>query len=359
MFARRRSSANGGRSLSTVALAAVATAWAGPAWAGAWVLPHGELWLKTSASYWQTDRRFASQDDRQLNFGDRGPVEAGDRIPFDPTTGGEFRALSLFADAQLGLFDALQVGARLPILWADFNETRSADTIEASFGVGDLWLSLQGAPTHPVFERVHLAARVDLKLPVGDFDPSVFSAPLTEGQVDVNVAALVGVSLHPFGYANIEAGWRFRLENGENQQTPGDELRFSLEVGANLPADLMVKAVFDGVVGFRRPRPIRHARRRAAEATAFQHMARGTLVPHPAAYARSERSRAHRGRRLPDRRSTVAGRIIPIRSLGAPLIAEMQFLLRSLPPAPDIGCFCPPCSSAQHGAPSTPVDRST
>ena len=223
---------------------------ASDAHAGAWVRPHGELWLKTSVSYWQTDRRFASRDDERLDFAGRDPVEAGDRIPFDPTTAGEFRALSLFADAQLGLFDVLQVGARLPLLWADFNETASADTIDASVGVGDLWLSLQAGLPRPILERLQLAARVDLKLPVGDFDPSVFSAPLTEGQVDVNIAALAGVSLHPFGYANIEAGWRFRLENGENNRIPGDEFRFSVEAGAHLPADLLVKAVFDGVVGF-------------------------------------------------------------------------------------------------------------
>ncbi|MEO1338845.1 MAG: hypothetical protein AAFV29_24595, partial [Myxococcota bacterium] len=59
-----------------------------------------------------------------------------------------------------------------------------------------------------------------------------------------------GVSLHPYGYANAEVGWRVRLQNSENQRDPGDEFRFALEAGAFLPADLMLKVLFDGVVGF-------------------------------------------------------------------------------------------------------------
>ena len=219
------------------------------AYAGAWVIPHGHLWAKQSVSYWQTDRRFANRDDRQLNFPDRGPVAPGDRIPFDPTTGGEFRALSLISEAQLGLLDWLQIGVRVPLLWADFNETESVDTVDGSFGLGDLWLSSQVALPGSLFDRLKVGARVDLKLPVGDFDPSIFSVPLTEGQVDVNVAALAGVSLYPYGYANIEAGWRFRFENPDNRREPGDEFRFALEVGADLPAGLLAKVVFDGVLG--------------------------------------------------------------------------------------------------------------
>ena len=240
------------RPSSIFGLTVAALALAAPmhrAQAGAWVVPHGHLWTKQSVSYWMTDRRFASTDDRDLDFSDRGPVEPGDRVPFDPTTGGEFVALSLFTEAQLGLFGWLQIGARLPVLWADFSETESPDTVDSSFGVGDLWLSGQAALPYVLLDRIQLAARIDTKLPIGDFDPSIFSVPLTEGQIDVNVAALVGVALHPYGYLHFEAGWRFRLENAENQRDPGDEFRFAAEAGAHLPANLLLKFVFDGVVG--------------------------------------------------------------------------------------------------------------
>ena len=221
--------------------------------AGPWVVPHGDLWTKQSISYWQTDRRFASGIDTDLSFSERGPVQAGDRIPFDPTTGGEFKALSLVTEAQLGLFDVLQLGVRLPFLWADFSETQSPDSVDSSFGLGDLWLSMQAAlrPEAAAWlpDRVTVAARLDLKLPVGDFDPSIFSVPLTEGQVDLHTAALVGVSLHPYGYAAVEAGWRFRFENPDNRRDPGDEFRFAAEAGLSLPGGLLAKVVFDGVMG--------------------------------------------------------------------------------------------------------------
>ena len=219
-----------------------------PAIAGAWVVPHGHVWTKQSFSYWRTTERFASTDDRLLNFPDRGPVQAGDAIPFDPTTGGRFEALSYTLEAQFGVFDGVQVGARLPLLFADFDETNSADTVDSSFGVGDLWLTAQGAL--PTWDRYRFAGRVDVKLPVGEFDPSIFAAPLTEGQIDVNLAGLMGVSLHPYGYANLEAGWRIRLENASNRRDPGDEFRFAAELGAFLPWRLLAKVVVDGVVGF-------------------------------------------------------------------------------------------------------------
>ncbi|MEM7676595.1 MAG: hypothetical protein AAF449_11390 [Myxococcota bacterium] len=215
--------------------------------AGAWTLEHGQLWIKQSVSYWQTTERFANTDDRVLNFPGQRPVQPGDRIPFDPTTGGSFEALSSTTEAQIGLFDRLQLGLRVPLLYADFSETESPDTVDASFGLGDLWLSAQGSlPMGPFV----MASRIDLKLPIGDFEASIFAAPLTEGQIDINVAALVGISLHPYGYVNGEIGWRVLFENPDNQRDPGDELRFALEAGLFLPADFMFKVLLDGVVGF-------------------------------------------------------------------------------------------------------------
>ena len=51
------------------------------------------------------------------------------------------------------------------------------------------------------------------------------------------------------GYANLEAGWRFRLENSENGLDPGDEFLFLAEAGVHLPWGLMIRLAGDGQVG--------------------------------------------------------------------------------------------------------------
>ncbi|MEO1336015.1 MAG: hypothetical protein AAFV29_10240, partial [Myxococcota bacterium] len=53
---------------AAIALILLGLTWPRPAWAGAWTLQQGQLWVKQSFSYWQTTERFASTDDRALNF---------------------------------------------------------------------------------------------------------------------------------------------------------------------------------------------------------------------------------------------------------------------------------------------------
>lgn len=227
-------------------LAAVAVLWPMAANAGAWTLGAGRLSLKESAAFWQTDRKFASTLDTELVFPGRGPVSAGDTIPFDPVTGGRLRTLGFTTSATLGVLSWLDVGLNLPLLWTDF-DTAPVDTVDSRFGLGDLILSAQAqALRRP---RIALAGRIEWKLPTGRFDPSIYSAPLTEGQMDLAILSSVGVSLYPYGYANVEAGWRFRFENPENHRDPGDEFLFLVEGGLDLPRGLLLKLAFDGLVG--------------------------------------------------------------------------------------------------------------
>lgn len=214
--------------------------------AGAWTQGAGRLTLRETFGYWQTDRKFASSLDTELVFPGRGPVSAGARIPFDPVTGGKLRTLGFTTAATLGVLDWLDVGATLPLLWTDF-DTAPVDTVDGRFGVGDLVLSAQALAFR--HDRIALAGRTEWKLPTGAFDPSIYSAPLTEGQMDLAVYASAGVSLYPHGYANAEVGWKFRFKNAENKRDPGDELHFQVEGGVDLPYDLLVKVAFDGLLG--------------------------------------------------------------------------------------------------------------
>lgn len=214
--------------------------------AGAWTLGSGKLSLKEGAAYWRTDRKFASALDTQLVFPGQDSVSAGDSIPFDPVTGGEMQAVGFTTSATLGVIDWLDVGLNLPLLWADF-DTSPVDAVDSRFGFGDLTLSAQAQALRR--ERFVLAGRVEWKQPTGDFDPSIFSVPLTEGQADLALISSNGVSLYPYGYANAELGWKFRFENPENKRDPGDEFFFMVEGGADLPHAFMLKVALDGLVG--------------------------------------------------------------------------------------------------------------
>lgn len=61
---------------------------------------------------------------------------------------------------------------------------------------GDLLIKVQSGH-RPGAGPMALAGRLELKAPTGGFDPSIFSAPLTEGQWDVTLVASVGASVHP------------------------------------------------------------------------------------------------------------------------------------------------------------------
>ncbi|MEE8408409.1 MAG: hypothetical protein V3T05_02270, partial [Myxococcota bacterium] len=113
-----------------VALLALASAmFPDVAEAGPWTLGAGRLSLKEAVGFWSTDRKFASSLDRQLTFADRATVKRGDTIPFDPSTGGSLRAVSIETEAWLGVLDWLDVGVSVPLLALDF-DTDPVDTVD-------------------------------------------------------------------------------------------------------------------------------------------------------------------------------------------------------------------------------------
>lgn len=216
------------------------------AWAGAWTLGRGRVVLKQAAAYWQADEKFASSLDTQLVFPDRGRVEVGDRIPFDPVTDGRFRIASFETGVRVGVLGWLDLGLDVPLVRADF-DTAPADTVEARFGLGDVRVSAQARLLGGASQA--LAVRVDWKAPTGRFDPSVYAAPLSEGQADVAATISMGTSLHPYGYANAEVGYRLRMENERNLRNPGDEAFGLVEAGVDLWSRAIFKVAVDALVG--------------------------------------------------------------------------------------------------------------
>jgi hypothetical protein len=120
-------------------------------------------------------------------------------------TAGWFQLFGFTTELKLGVHDRLDLGVAVPFLRIDFNTT-PVDTVDSRSGLGDVVLSAQALLVRTA--RLALSARLEAKLPTGTFDPSVFTAPITEGQLDITPLLSMGASLYPYGYANLEVGVR-------------------------------------------------------------------------------------------------------------------------------------------------------
>jgi len=241
---------------AVAALLAAMTAGVPGAQANAWTTSENTLVLRQAAGYWSSNRKFASDLDRELFFPQRQPPspQTGERIPFDPVTGGRFRIFSMATSLAYGINQWLDVAATLPVLHADFDidirpgdPQAATDVVDARTGIGDLLLSSKAR----IFKRGRFiaASSLELKLPTGRFEPAVWQTPLTEGQTDVAGFIHLGVSLHPYGYFAAATGWKRRFERSSNTRKPGDEAHANAELGLALPKGFLAKAAIDALLG--------------------------------------------------------------------------------------------------------------
>ncbi|MEO1338920.1 MAG: hypothetical protein AAFV29_24975, partial [Myxococcota bacterium] len=215
-----------------------------------WTLGQGNLQWKATMSFWRTDRKFASSLDAQANIEGETRATPGQVIPFDPETGGVLTTTGLEIKGQLGLLDWLDVSLTIPGLVMGF-DTEPVDNVSTRVGLGDVRVGLTARLPASLFDDipVMVGGRVVAKLPTGDFDPSVFSVPLTEGQLDVAGWLSLGVSLPAQSWAVAEVGYRGRFANPQNDRNPGEEWAFNAEVGTRLISSLAAKVAADGLIG--------------------------------------------------------------------------------------------------------------
>ncbi len=214
--------------------------------ASAWTRAAGHLWWKIGASTSFADEKFANdQLDETKRFPDGTSVHAGDRIPFDFVTGGEYEFQRYALEAAYGVTDRLEISASVPFLHTVFENDN--DEVEPGTGFGDVVL---GA-TVGVRRGDRAAASLSLrwKLPTANVPRSVFAQPLGEGQHDLTLRAEAGWSLWPHGWVSATVGHRWRAANDELGFDPGDEWIVAAEWGWRLRPWLAVVTRFDGLEG--------------------------------------------------------------------------------------------------------------
>ena len=86
-----------------------------------------------------------------------------------------------------------------------------------------------------------LTLKLGAKIPTGDFVNQDGLIPVGEGQWDFDFLVQAGRSFWPVpAYANLEGGYRLRLENEDVQRDPGDEWLVNAEAGWSPVSRLML-----------------------------------------------------------------------------------------------------------------------
>lgn len=191
----------------------------GESFAGAWTAPQGSFYEKLGFNYYYSHESF------------------------DPKGGRTGASAAKFSDYNLtnyfeyGVTNDLTVINSLTYKWL---ESTSGAAKTSADGLGDVDLGVR----YKLFEGSAgiFSTQALVKVPgaYGQSDP----LPLGNGQFDTELRLLFGRSLYPFlpGYANVEAGYRFRAAE------PSDEIRYLVELGFDITKDLYTRGKLDGIL---------------------------------------------------------------------------------------------------------------
>ncbi len=222
----------------------------GSTFAGAWTLPKKRLWLKSAIFYQAADSRFCTEQDAlSPAFREAGCTAAGHRAPFDPFIGGESEALAIFTEARYGVVDGLEVGAQIPFYSLRFTNLADPQRQRRN-SIGDVrFFAKLRLVQQPVVASLTLAA----KSPTGKFTVDAEAVNVSEGQWDFEMFGEVSRSLWPLrGYASLGAGYRWRTDNPNFDQTVADEFVLQAEAGYEIFSRVTLKSSVDWLRG-RRP----------------------------------------------------------------------------------------------------------
>lgn len=181
--------------------------------AGAWTLPEGKLYDKASLNYYTADPNFTDKNvGNYLEYGLTDSISVTNSIYYK-------QIRNQYSSTVAGI---------------------PSTTTTATNGIADVEIGLK----HKLSEGSNgvFSHQAMVKIP-GDYDKNG-ALPLGNGQVDLEYRVLYGVSLGhllPGGYANLEAGYRYRAE------APSDELRYLAEVGADITERLYARVKLDGI----------------------------------------------------------------------------------------------------------------
>lgn len=188
----------------------------------AWTAPKGRSYQRLAIEQFDTDIRF------------------GEAPGFE-----RFRDTSISYYAEYGIIDDLTATLNTVVRNV---AVQNAGAVARNSGLGDAELGLR---YNFIGEPVVLSAQITFKAPY--FYNSANQVPLGNGQEDVEARLLLGRNFGRFGYANLEAAYRFRAGD------PADEARYLAEYGADVSRSVYARVKLDvtQALGATRPTPDR------------------------------------------------------------------------------------------------------
>lgn len=215
--------------------------------AGAWTLPEGRLWIKTSLFYQSTDRRFCTaQDALSPAFQEVGCSAAGHSAPFDPFVGGKSEGLAVLAELTYGASGWIDLGIQIPFYSLKFTNLADPDR-PGTHTFGDIRFFGKIR-----FVRQPLVASLEIgaKSPTGKFTPDAEAVNVSEGQWDMEVIGQIGKSFWPAPlYLNLDVGYRIRSDNPDFEYTFSNEFIVRFEGGYHLSEKFLLKGTVDWLRG--------------------------------------------------------------------------------------------------------------
>ncbi len=179
--------------------------------AGAWTLPEGKIYDKASLNYYSANPAFTD-------------TNLGNYLEYGLTD-------------NLSLVNSIYFKR---IKNDYYTPATGVTTTSTTSGIADIEIGLK----HKLAEGNYgvLSHQALLKLP-GLYDKNC-GLPLGNGQFDAEYRVLYGLSLWRLfpGYANLEAGYRYRAE------APADEFRYLVEIGADITSRFYARVKLDAIV---------------------------------------------------------------------------------------------------------------
>ncbi len=187
--------------------------------AGAWTLSKGKIYDRLSLNYYYADDQFDKN---------------GDRLRFDAN--GDFSDINGANYIEYGITDRVTLINSLYFKYIEKDDDFAKTT---TYGIADIDLAMKVKLLEG--KAGILSAQGLVKIPEAyDRHDRV---PLGNGQYDVELKLLYGISLWPYlpGYCGVEGGYRWRFSD------PADEFRYLVEFGVDLPKDFYGRVKLDGI----------------------------------------------------------------------------------------------------------------
>lgn len=186
--------------------------------AGAWTLQKGKIYNRLSANIYLAKNEFDNDGDRR-------------DFPLD----GEFRSLYLGNYIEYGITDSITL---INSLYYKSIKKHDDAVQQKTWGLGDIDVGAKFRIAERSWGILSTQALVKIPGPYDDDD----DLPLGNGQTDIEIRLLYGLSLYPHipGYCNFEIGYRWRFED------PSDELKYLIELGLDFTKNFYGRVKLDG-----------------------------------------------------------------------------------------------------------------